>query len=231
MNGRVAIVTGGAGALGRAVVRRLAAAGATVWVPYRSPGSLDELRALLGADAARLAAEPADVTDEGAFGRLVSRVLDRHRRIDMLVNAAGGFAGGDLLSTPLDEWRRVMDLNLTSAAIACRAVLPTMRDARAGRIVNVASLAAVPPAGGFIAYTVSKAAVITLTQALAREVRGVGITVNAVLPATMDTLANRRAMPDADASRWVGPDAVAAVVTFLCSDAAAAVTGAAIPVS
>jgi NAD(P)-dependent dehydrogenase (short-subunit alcohol dehydrogenase family) len=230
VNGRVAIVTGGTGALGRIVVRRLAAAGATVWVPYRSPGGLDELRALLGADAARLAAEPADVTDGGAFGRLVSRALDRHRRIDVLVNAAGGFAGGDLLSTPLDEWRRVMELNLSSAVVGCRAVLPAMRDARAGRIVNVGSLAVVTPAGGFIAYAVSKSAVITLTQALATEVRGLGIAVNAVLPGTMDTAANRRAMPDADRARWVSPDRVAAVIAFLCSDEAAAITGAAIPV-
>lgn len=230
MIGRVAIVAGGAGALGRTIVRRLAGSGATVWVPYRSSRGLDELRAHLGADAARLAAEPADVTDEDAFDRLVSRVLDRHRRLDILVNAAGGFSGGDLASTPLAEWRRIVDLNLTSAVVGCRAVLPPMREARAGRIVNVASLAVVPPAGGFIAYTVSKSAVITLTQALAREVRGLGIGVNAVLPGTMDTAANRRTMPDADTSRWVRPEAVAALIAFLCSDEAVAITGAAIPV-
>jgi NAD(P)-dependent dehydrogenase (short-subunit alcohol dehydrogenase family) len=109
-------------------------------------------------------------------------------------------------------------------------VLPAMTRARRGRIVNIASRAVVPPPGGFIAYTVSKSAVITLTQALAQEVRPHGITVNAVLPSTMDTPANRRAMPDADRSSWVSTDAVALVVAFLASDAAAAVSGAAVPV-
>jgi NAD(P)-dependent dehydrogenase (short-subunit alcohol dehydrogenase family) len=123
----------------------------------------------------------------------------------------------------------MMDLNLTSAVIGCRAVLPAMAAAGYGRIVNIASRAVVPPPGGFIAYTVSKAAVITLTQALAREVPR-GITVNAVMPSTMDTPGNRQAMPDADRSGWVSTEAVAEVIGFLASDAAAAVSGAAIPV-
>jgi NAD(P)-dependent dehydrogenase (short-subunit alcohol dehydrogenase family) len=114
--------------------------------------------------------------------------------------------------------------------VGCRAVIPDMARARWGRIVNIASRAVVPPQGGFIAYTVSKAAVITLTQALAQEVRLHGITVNAVLPSTMDTPANRRAMPDADRSGWVSTDAVARVVLFLASEEAEAVSGAAVPV-
>jgi NAD(P)-dependent dehydrogenase (short-subunit alcohol dehydrogenase family) len=105
-----------------------------------------------------------------------------------------------------------------------------MLAARSGRIVNIASRAVLPPAGGFIAYTVSKAGVITLTQALAQEVRPHGITVNAVLPSTMDTAANRAAMPDADRSGWVSTESVAEVIAYLASDAAAAVSGAAIPV-
>jgi NAD(P)-dependent dehydrogenase (short-subunit alcohol dehydrogenase family) len=102
--------------------------------------------------------------------------------------------------------------------------------AKAGRIVNIASRAVVPPAGGFIAYTVSKAGVITLTQALAQEVRRHGIMVNAVLPSTMDTPANRAAMPDADRSGWVSTESVAEVIAYLASDQAAVVSGAAIPV-
>jgi NAD(P)-dependent dehydrogenase (short-subunit alcohol dehydrogenase family) len=124
----------------------------------------------------------------------------------------------------------MMTLNLTSAVVGCRAVIPDMARARWGRIVNIASRAVVQPQGGFIAYTVSKAAVITLTQALAQEVRPHGITVNAVLPSTMDTPANRRAMPDADRAGWVSTDAVARVVVFLASEEAEAVTGAAVPV-
>jgi NAD(P)-dependent dehydrogenase (short-subunit alcohol dehydrogenase family) len=230
MTGRVAIVPGGTGALGQSVTGRFLAAGATVCLPYAVPAELEALRARLGgAHEARLHVARTDVTDETAFGAFVTGVLDAHRRIDVLVNLVGGFAGGDLASTPLAEWRRMLDLNLTSAVIGCRAVLPAMTAAGFGRIVNVASRAVVPPLGGFIAYTVAKAGVITLTQALAREVAR-GITVNAVLPSTMDTPGNRRAMPDADRSQWVSTDAVADVIAYLASDGAAAVSGAAIPV-
>jgi NAD(P)-dependent dehydrogenase (short-subunit alcohol dehydrogenase family) len=171
-----------------------------------------------------------DGTNEGAFAAFVADVLARHQRLDVLVNTVGGFAGGDLASTSLAEWRRMLDLNLTTAVIGCRGVLPAMTGARYGRIVNISSRAVAPPMGGFIAYTVGKAAIVTLTQALAQEVKAHGITVNAVMPSTMDTPANRQAMPDADRAGWVSPDAVAAVIAFLTSDDAAGITGAAIPV-
>ena len=119
----------------------------------------------------------------------------------------------------------MLALNLRSVYLCCRAALAPMVAARRGRIVNVASRSVAPPSGGFIAYTVSKQGVIALTQALAQEVRGHGITVNAVLPSTMDTEANRRAMPAADRSGWVSPDSVARAILFLVSDAAADVTG------
>jgi NAD(P)-dependent dehydrogenase (short-subunit alcohol dehydrogenase family) len=229
MTGRVAVVCGGTGALGQSVTSRLVAAGATVAIPYAVPAELDALRRRLGPAAEGLYTAPADVTDETAVASFVEGVLAHHRRIDVLVNGVGGFAGGDLASTSLAEWQRMMALNVTSAVIGCRAVLPAMTAAGYGRIVNIASRAVVPPQGGFIAYTVSKAAVITLTQALAREVAR-GITVNAVMPSTMDTPGNRQAMPDADRSAWVSTEAVAELIAFLASDAAAAVSGAAIPI-
>jgi NAD(P)-dependent dehydrogenase (short-subunit alcohol dehydrogenase family) len=231
MTGKVAIVSGGTGALGQSVGRRLLAEGATVCVPYAVAAEAEALRARVEpASRARLDLAPADVTDETGFGDFVRGVLDRHRRVDILVNGVGGFAGGELAATSLADWQRMLALNLTSAFIGCRGVLPAMLAARSGRIVNIASRAVVPPAGGFIAYTVSKAGVITLTQALAHEVKPHGITVNAVLPSTMDTPANRVAMPDADRSGWVSTESVAEVIAYLASDAAAAVSGAAIPV-
>jgi NAD(P)-dependent dehydrogenase (short-subunit alcohol dehydrogenase family) len=231
VTGRVAIVTGGTGALGQAITATLLESGAVVAIPYAVAEERAALEAQLAPDRrARLLASAADVTDEAAVGKFVQAVRDRHGRVDALVNAVGGFAGGDLVSTSRSEWERMMTLNLTSAVIACRAVLPGMIAAGSGRIVSIASRAVIPPQGGFIAYTVSKAAVITLTQALAQEVRGHGITVNAVLPSTMDTPANRQAMPDADRSGWVSPADVARVVAFLLSEQAAAVTGAAVPV-
>ena len=231
MTGKVAIISGGTGALGQSVCARLLGAGATVCVPYHVPAELEALRTRLEpAHRARLDAVRADVTDEKEFGDFVRGVLDRHRRVDILVNLVGGFAMGELAATSLADWQRMLALNLTSAFIGCRGVLPAMLAARAGRIVNIASRAVVPPAAGFIAYTVSKAGVITLTQALAQEVKAHGITVNAVLPSTMDTAANRAAMPDADRSGWVSTESVAEVIAYLASDAAAAVSGAAIPV-
>jgi NAD(P)-dependent dehydrogenase (short-subunit alcohol dehydrogenase family) len=231
VTGQVAIVTGGTGALGQAITANLLESGAIVAIPYAVAEERAALEDQLAPDRrARLLAIAADVTDEAAVGKFVQAVRDRHGRVDALVNAVGGFAGGDLVSTSLLEWERMMNLNLTSAVIACRAVLPGMIAAASGRIVNIASRAVIPPLGGFIAYTVSKTAVITLTQALAQEVKRHGITVNAVLPSTMDTPANRRAMPDADRSGWVGTADVARVVAFLLSEQAAAVTGAAVPV-
>jgi len=231
VTGRVAIVTGGTGALGQAITANLLESGAIVAIPYAVAEERAALEDQLAPDRrARLLAIAADVTDEAAVGKFVQAVRDRHGRVDAIVNAVGGFAGGDLVSTSLLEWERMMSLNLTSAVIACRAVLPGMIAAASGRIVNIASRSVIPPQGGFIAYTVSKAAVITLTQALAQEVKRHGITVNAVLPSTMDTPANRRAMPDADRSGWVGTADVARVVAFLLSEQATAVTGAAVPV-
>ena len=231
MTGRVALATGGTGALGQSVVLRFLHDGAAaVAVPWIVPEEWAALRSRAGDGAARLHGLRVDVTDEGALADFVSGILTRLHRLDTLVNTVGGFAGGDLASTSLAEWRRMIDLNLTSAVIGCRAVLPAMRAARRGRIVNVSSRAVVPPAGGFIAYTVAKSAVIALTQALAHEERPHGIAVNAVLPSTMDTPANRHAMPDADRSGWVSTEAVADVIAYLASDMAGAVSGACIPV-
>jgi NAD(P)-dependent dehydrogenase (short-subunit alcohol dehydrogenase family) len=232
MTGHVAIVAGGAGALGQSVVIRFLQDGASVAVPWLVPEEWESLKARVEkGQIGRLYGARVDVvTDQAALAAFVTDVLARHKGLDVLINTVGGFAGGDLASTSLAEWRRMMDLNLTSAVIGCRAVLPAMRAARRGRIVNVSSRAAVPPAGGFIAYTVAKSAVIALTQALAQEERPHGIAVNAVLPSTMDTPANRRAMPDADRSQWVSTEAVADVIAYLASDRVGAVSGACIPV-
>jgi NAD(P)-dependent dehydrogenase (short-subunit alcohol dehydrogenase family) len=223
---RVAIVTGGTGALGQAVVRRLLADGAVVCVPSVVEA---ESRALLasvaGGERERLTVDAADVTDPAATAALVDRVLARHRHVDVLVAGVGGFVGGGLLDTDRSTWDRMLTLNLTSVFTAARAVVPHMVAAGHGRVVTVGSRAVVPPAGGFIAYTVAKAGVIAFTQALAQETRGHGVTANAVLPSTMDTPANRAAMPDVDSRTWVPVESVAAAIAFLASEAAGHVTG------
>jgi len=167
----------------------------------------------------------ADVADAASFDAFVGQALARFGRIDVLVNGVGGFEGGDLVSTPPDAWARMLTINLTTTYVACHAVLPSMVKAGRGRVVNVASRAVLPPRGGFIGYTVGKSGVIALTLAVAEEVRAAGITVNAVLPSTMDTPANRAAMPDSDRKGWVPVEAVADAIATLARPASAHITG------
>lgn len=223
---RVVIVTGGSGALGRAVTCRLLAAGAAVAVPWIVDAEREALLQQVTPDERpRLALVRADVTDEGAMAGLVEDLRGRHRRLDALVALVGGFAGGTLVETDRATWQRMLDLNLTSLYVAARAVVPHLVAAGAGRVVTIGSRAVVPPAGGFLAYTVAKSGVIAFTRALAEELRGSGVTANCVLPSTMDTPANRAAMPEADRRGWVPVESVAEVIAFLAGPASGRVTG------
>ena len=223
---RVALVTGGSGALGQAITHRFLADGAAVCVPWIVERERERLEASVDAAArARLMLERCDVGDDAAMAAVVERVLKRHGRIDVLVTAVGGFAMGGLVDTDRATWDTQLALNLTTTYVAARAVLPAMLSAGSGRIVAVASRAAVPPAGGFIAYTVAKAGVIAFVQALSQETRGRGVTVNAVLPSTMDTPGNRAAMPDVDPSTWTPVTAVADAIAYLAAESTAHVSG------
>ena len=223
---RVALVTGGSGALGQAVTKRLLADGAVVCVPWVVESERARLEASVEAPArARLMVERCDVADDAAMAALVARTLERHGRIDVLVAGVGGFAMGGLVDTDRATWDAQLTLNLTTTYVASRAVLPAMLAAGAGRIVAVASRAVVPPAGGFIAYTVAKAGVIAFVQALAQETKGRGVTVNAVLPSTMDTPGNRASMPDVDPHTWTPVTAVADAIAYLAGESAAHVNG------
>jgi NAD(P)-dependent dehydrogenase (short-subunit alcohol dehydrogenase family) len=226
LDGRIAVVTGGTGALGQAVTMRLLADGASVAVPYAVEEERVRLtQRVVAADRQRLILQPADVIDLKAMTAFADGVVAARGKIDILVAGVGGFAGGSLLETDLDTWRRMLDLNLTSAFSVAKAVLPAMVRARYGRVVVVASRAVVPPRAGFIAYTVAKAGAIAFTQALSQETRDHGITVNAVLPSTMDTPANRAAMPDSDRKGWVPVESVADAIAVLAREASARITG------
>src|SRR5438552_14473951 len=223
---RVAIVTGGTGALGQAVTLQFLTEGAVVAVPYAVAKERDQLcERATPADRGRLVTEPVDVTDLAAMTAFVERTVVARGRVDILVGAVGGFAAGSLPETDEATWRRMLDLNLTSAFAATTAVAPHMARLRHGRIVLVASRAVVVPAGGVLAYTVSKEGVIALAQALARELGPHGVTVNAVLPSTMDTPANRAAMPDSDRRGWVPVEAVADAIAMLAREQSAHITG------
>ncbi|GIW02952.1 SDR family oxidoreductase [Roseiflexus sp.] len=229
--GKIAIVTGGTGALGGAVVQALLNAGVTVWVPYVGTDDLDRLRKriTLPTDAI-LDGAPLDLTDEAAVYQAYGQVADTYGGIDILVNIAGGFAGGEPVHrTPWSLWQQQLDINLKTAVISCAAAVPHMLT-RGGAIVNVSSRTATQNARNVAAYGAAKRAVLQLTEALAAELRDSNITANAILPSVIDTPANRAADPNADHSRWVAPEAIARVILFLVGPDARIISGAAIPV-
>jgi NAD(P)-dependent dehydrogenase (short-subunit alcohol dehydrogenase family) len=223
------IVTGGTGALGRALVGLLLERGAGVAVPWRNPEEWRALQASFGPGVALFGAE-ADVADPRrakAFVDEAARVLGV---LDGAALVAGTWAGGATLeAAPEDEWARMLHANLATAQAVCRAALPHLLK-QGGSVVTVGSGAAETGGAGMAAYAVSKVAVHTLTRVLALENRDRGVRFNCVLPGTIDTPANRRAMPDADHSRWTSPGAIARVMAFLLSPESAPVTGALVPV-
>ena len=162
----------------------------------------------------------ADFTDQTQVRNLVDEVIRTSGRLDALINLIGGFATGRVVETDVSVWQRMLTTNLTSAFLLSQAVLPSMLQRGQGRIVHVAARAALEPFSGAAAYIVSKAGLIGLIRTLSLELAGSGVTVNAVLPSTIDTPANRRAMPTADPSKWARPDSIAQTLMFLASDAA-----------
>jgi NAD(P)-dependent dehydrogenase (short-subunit alcohol dehydrogenase family) len=232
MNDAIVLVTGGAGNVGRAVTRAFLDAGARVAVPFYKtdvPNALDEMRA--EHDGSRLFCFALDLTTERGAEAAVRDVVEWGGRLDSVVHMIGGFSGGTLVAdTPVEVWDRMVDLNLKSAFLVARAALPTMTGAGGGSFVFVSSRAARARRSTRAAYAVSKVGLITLTEAIAEEYGDQGIRANVVLPGTVDTDANRQAMPDAEHERWVQPDQIARAILFLASDAAAAINGASVPV-
>lgn len=231
LEGRTAIVTGGTGALGAAVVRTLLSAGARVDVPFRERGAFDRLRRELSATDAFLSGGTLDLTDEDAVTAYAAEVARDRGGIDILVHTAGGFAGGQPAhETPWSLWQRMLDSNLKTSVVASRAVVPHMVRRGGGAIVHVSSRPATEPAGNLAAYAASKRALLALTDATAAELRDANVTVNAILPSTIDTPANRESNPGVDFTRWVSPEAIARVVLFLVGPDARIVSGAHVPV-
>ena len=231
MTARVAVVTGGTGALGLAVVRRFVTGGLRVWVPWVSEAEAEGLRTALGPQADQVTTRRVDLTRESDVSGLFTEV-GTAGRLDVLANIAGGFLSAPVESTDAKAWHHMMDLNATTAFLCSRHAVPLMRRGGFGRIINVASGPAVNHgAANMSAYAASKAALLNLTESLAKELAGSGVTVNALVPSVIDTPANRRAMPRADTSTWLSPDDIAAVVEFLSSEAAGIVTGSAVMLS
>jgi len=226
---RGVIVAGGTGALGRAVVATLLGRGVRVAVPYRSREDWDALRAVHGKDALLFGAM-ADLADPETTRAFVEQGASFLGVLDGVAVAAGTWSGGKTLeAAPAEEWDRMMRTNLATVYAVCRAALPHLLK-QGGSVVTVGSKMAEAGGAGAAAYAVSKAAVHALTRVLALENRDRGVRFNCVMPLTIDTPANRRAMPAADPSKWTSPAAIAEVIAFLLSPASAPVTGALVPV-
>ena len=223
-----AIVTGAFGVLGAAVAHRLSLADMQVALVDVAPEIPAALRTDLG--DRHLYCAGVDLTDLAATRAAFEQGTERFGGLDVLVNVAGGFSWQRVADGGLETWDRMYSINLRTAVVACKAALPALQQRGGGRIVNVGAGAAGKAAAGMGAYAASKAGVQRLTESLAAELCDANITVNAILPGTIDTPRNRTDMPDADFSRWVAPRDIADVIGFLVSDAASAVTGAAIPV-
>ncbi len=231
LNGKVALITGATGGLGPAVARALARDGASIVVTARDPDQLEALRLDVSLPPERCLARSADLTDPAAAVTLADAAVAHFGGLDVLVAVTGGWRGGKLVwETDLATLEWLLQINLTTAFNICRAVLPHMLARGWGRIVTVGARSATTGQARSGAYAASKAALVALTQSIAAETRQMGITANVVLPSTVDTPANRVAMPDADPARWVTPEQIASVIRFLCSEEAAAISGAAIPI-
>ncbi|RQH04906.1 SDR family NAD(P)-dependent oxidoreductase [Paraburkholderia dinghuensis] len=220
---RRVIVTGGLGALGRGVGAALTERGATV--------ALVDRAAQTEAAGVALVVGGVDLSDTASAASAFAKVEAAFGGIDALVNVAGGFAWETLEGGSVETWDRLYAVNLRTAVIASHEALPYLLREEAGRIVNVGALAAQKAGLGMGAYAASKSGVARFTEALAEELKDRNINVNAVLPSILDTPANRNDMPDADVSRWVSIDALAAVIAFLLSDDARAMNGASLPVA
>jgi NAD(P)-dependent dehydrogenase (short-subunit alcohol dehydrogenase family) len=227
---KVALITGGTGGLGRPVTLAFLHEGASVIATYIKKEEADALKDVVG-PSARLELLPLDAADETACRALVDGITARHGHLDILVNAIGGYAGGKpLWETDTKTYQLMLTLNLHAGYNLARAVVTAMLRKKSGVIVNIASKAALDHAAGNAAYAASKAATLALFDCLAQEVKGQGVRVNSVLPSIIDTEANRKAMPNADFSKWPKPEEIAQVILFLCSNEARLVHGAAIPV-
>jgi len=221
---RSVIVTGGFGFLGEAVAQAFVQGGDKV---ARIDFAPEARSALPGA----LDIGGVDLTDAASTGAALAKVTAAHGGIDVLVNVAGGFTWETLEGGSIESWARMQSMNLLTAATITQLALPALKGSAAGRIVNIGAGAANRAGAGMGAYAASKSGVHRLTEALAEELAGTAVTVNAILPSTIDTPVNRADMPDADFSTWVQPGAIAEVIGFLASNSARAISGALIPVT
>ena len=230
LKNKVAIITGGTGALGRGVVKKFLDEGARVLTTYIVERECEECRELLSSYEKSLIYKLTDVTVETDMMEAVDTVIKSFGKIDFLINIVGGFLYKELKDTTVEEFDKMIDMNLKSCFICCKSVIPEMIDKSYGKIINIAAKPALKGSAGMSVYGASKAGVARITESLADEVKDFNINVNAVIPGTIDTPRNRKDMPDRDFSKWVKPEELAEVILNLCLDDSKLINGAVIPV-
>jgi NAD(P)-dependent dehydrogenase (short-subunit alcohol dehydrogenase family) len=228
---KVVVVTGAVGNLGLATAKALQAVGARTVLVDRSHDRLRENYPELVASPEHYLAGGIDLSNPESVAGLVEAVCQRFGAVDALVNTVGGYRGGSPVhEADLTDWDFLFGVNLRTTLLCCRAVVPQMLRQGRGQIVNVASRDALVGTAGYAAYSASKSAVVRLTEAMAAELKTGNIRVNCILPGTIDTPQNRKAIPHGDFSKWVAPEAIADVILFLISNASRGINGAALPV-
>jgi NAD(P)-dependent dehydrogenase (short-subunit alcohol dehydrogenase family) len=231
LSNQVVAVTGSVGNLGLATARALQQVGAKTILVDRSEDRLREHYPGLIDSPDHFLAGGVDLADQDSIARMAQSALERFGRIDALVNTVGGYRGGKPVhEMGLDDWDFLFGVNLRTTLLCCRAIIPQMLRQGRGKIVNVASRDGLTGTAGYSAYSASKSAVLRLNESMAAELKGSNINVNCIMPGTIDTPQNRKAVPNGDFSKWVEPEAIAEVILFLISDAARAINGAALPV-
>jgi len=224
MKGKVVLVTGANGGLGTHVTQAFLDSGATVIGTSRAIGPDDFKHPNFTAIA-------AEISSGNDARKLVDQVLSRSGKLDVLVHTVGGFAGGQtVVDTDDATFQKMLDMNVNSVFYIVRAAVPALRKTGDGRLIAIGSRAAVDPGPGVGAYSASKAAMVSLMKTVALENKDAGLRANVILPGTIDTPANRKAMPNADTSTWVQPTAIASLILWLAADAGKDVNGALIPV-
>jgi NAD(P)-dependent dehydrogenase (short-subunit alcohol dehydrogenase family) len=226
---RIVVITGAFGALGTAVTRAFGQTGARMALIDVSQPSAEFQREF--ASSQHMLLGGADLANVDGTRKTMAAIAMRFGGIDVLVNVAGGFRWEKIEDGEIETWDSLYAMNLRSAVVSCRSALPAMFERGGGRIINLGAGSAARAGLGMGAYAASKSGVQRLTEALAEELKDRNITVNAILPGTIDTPRNRLETPQADFRKWVSPEAIAKVIVFLASADAAGITGAAIPVA
>jgi NAD(P)-dependent dehydrogenase (short-subunit alcohol dehydrogenase family) len=229
--GKVVLITGGTGALGREVSLSFLKSNAVVAITHVTDKEIPQLESTLGDLMKKVMLIKADIGDEGQVEKTVSDIVKKHGQIDILINVVGGYLGGKKVTEMTGkEWDLMMNLNLKTAFLISKHVVGQMVKQGSGKVVHVAARLGLKGIAGNSAYGASKSGLIRLVESLSDEVKDKNINVNCILPSIIDTSANRKDMQNADFSKWVKPSEIAQVMLFLASDDSKPIHGAAMPV-